>query len=113
MANYRFYIDTKSSIWTRSYRQVEASSEEEAKRLAKEIFKGDDGDGEYEVETLYDTQESISVEENMGFATEELYFDEGRNDILLMDNRPLDIIRDEKINKILQTTKWDITHSTD
>ena len=103
MKNYRFYIDTKSTIWTRSYRQVEAESEEEAKKIAKGIFKDDNGECEYEIETLYDTQESISVVENMGFATEELYFENGRKtkDELLADNRPIEFIRDEKITSIL------------
>lgn len=105
---YNFYIDNKATVWTRSYRRIEASSEEEAKELAKKLFKEElsgwvSGDGEYENETLTDTFESMSVEENGGCSTEELIWPGGLNkDIeVIMDNIPVEIKRDEKIEKLL------------
>lgn len=115
---YDFYIDTKHTVWMRSHHSIEASNEEEAKEIAKKIFKAGDGEGEIESETLSDTFESMSFDENGGCPTEELVWPgkvKGyrRDPEVLADNRPLSVVRDEKINKILQTTKWDITHSTD
>lgn len=103
MAKYSFYIDTKVTVWERSHRSIEANSEEEAKEIAKSIFKDDWGQNEIESETLYDTQESMSVEENNGYSTVELIWPLGDStkDTLIMDNRPIAVVRDEKIDKIL------------
>lgn len=117
MAKYSFYIDTKVTTWLRSYRSIEADSEKEAMEIAKGIFKDDTGQGEFELETLDDTQESISVEDNSGFATVELlwpgttpaekshdtgglYLTGGHS--LIMDNRPVEVVRNEKIDNILK-----------
>jgi len=111
MKKYSFYIDTKVTVWERSHRTIEAESEEEAMKMAKDIFKDDGGQNELEVETLYDTQESMSVSENGGFATCELIWPSdmgiGKSGIItgsdnvIMDNRPIAVVRDEKIDRIL------------
>lgn len=94
---YNFYIDTKFTVWERSHRVIEANSEEEAKEIAKNIFSEDWGQNEVESETIQETMESMSIEDNGGQATCELVWDNS----ILMDNRPLDIVRDEKIDEIL------------
>jgi hypothetical protein len=111
MKKYSFYIDTKVTVWERSHRTIEAESEEDAMKMAKDIFKDDWGQSELEVETLYDTQESMSVNDNGGFATSELIWPTntgvGKSGIIIgadnviMDNRPVAVVRDEKIDKIL------------
>lgn len=103
MKKYSFYIDNKVTVWERSHRTIEAESEEEAMKMAKDIFKDDWGQSELGMETLYDTQESMSVEENGGFATSELIWPIGDSikDTVLMDNRPIAVVRDEKIDRIL------------
>ncbi len=103
---YNFYIDTKFTVWERSHRSIEANSEEEAIEIAKGIFKDDGGQNEIELETLFDTQESMSVEENGGLSTVELIwpYDQRHNSnggTVIMDNRPIAVVRDEKIDKIL------------
>ena len=111
MKKYSFYIDNKVTVWERSHRTIEAESEEEAMKMAKDIFKDDWGQSEVEMETLYDTQESMSVEENGGFATSELIWPRNTgigksgiitgSDNIIMDNRPIAVVRDEKIDRIL------------
>lgn len=115
MAEYKFHIDSKMTVWSRSHRTISADSEKDAKKIAKETFtnyiNNDDGLNDYEtsIETLYDTQESMSVDENGGASTEELLW-EGvdyniLDTILLMDNRPVGVVRDEKLSKIFPDIK--------
>lgn len=104
---YNFYVDSKMTVWTRDSFQIEAESEEEAKILAKDKFNNDDYYDYAEQETLYDTMEPMYVEENDGQSTKELFFGTKGfgQDEMISDNRPIQIIRDEKIDKILDGDK--------
>lgn len=117
MKDYSFYIDTKHTVWMRAYHKIQATNEEEAKEIAKNIFKLGSGEGEVELETLSDTYESMSYEDN-GAPTEELVWPgrvKGykRDPEVIADNKPMDVTRDEKIDKILETSRWDITQTMD
>lgn len=87
MKTYRFYIDSKSTIWLRNHYEVYADNKKEALKYIKEEFNDptfEDQDGVstknklkginfYENEILYDTAESLEPEENDGCHTKELY----------------------------------------
>jgi len=90
METFNFYLDTKSTIWYRSNFEIEANSEEEAKEKAIQMIK-ENGEptNSYNWEQLDDTLEHLSVEDNQGDATEELFF-ANKNDIKIWSN-------DEKI----------------
>lgn len=103
MSKHNFYIDHKFTVWAREYHSIEAESVEDAIEKVKISFKEnvllDNSllDSSYEFETLLDTMESIGVEDNNGFATSELFF----NGELIIDNRPVEVVREETLNKIL------------
>jgi hypothetical protein len=77
MEKFEIYLDTKTTIWTRSSNVIEAESLEEATKIAIEKYESgnyfDDFDSGCEYEHLYESEEQMSVEENGGNATEELY----------------------------------------
>jgi hypothetical protein len=100
---FKFYIDSKMIVWQRSIREIEANSEAEAKEIAKRIFKDDHGQSELDSEIMEDTMESMDIGDNNGQSTCELMWptDNEYKYNIIMDNRPISIIRDEKINKIL------------
>ena len=75
MRTYKFYQDIKVSVWKRQYFEIEAASEQEAKRIAMK-FKDCDvsEDEEYtRTETMYETEEKMTVDENGGSDTIQLY----------------------------------------
>jgi hypothetical protein len=75
MKTFDFYLDTKVTTWMRTKFEIEANSEEEAKKLAIEFHnQGDTSSIGWD--EVMDTQEQMSVEENGGEPTEEL-FNEG------------------------------------
>ena len=75
MENYTFHQDVKCSLWVRQFFSIDAESLEEAKRKAIKFRSEDVSDyPEFEnSETLFETQENISVEDNDGQPTVELY----------------------------------------
>lgn len=86
MAQFDFHTDEKKTIWYRKYFTIEAETIEEAKAKAIEKHrKGDWIEGE-EYEQLTDTCEQLSVADNDGWPTEELYLD----DDILWDNSDRD-----------------------
>lgn len=89
METFEFYVDEKCTIWERRHFEVEAENEAEAKKKAIKLFQRDEYDDGGDVETLYDTMDYLSVSQNGGEATKELYtnFD---NDQLLTTNKNLD-----------------------
>jgi len=106
MKTYNFYIDSKHTVWIRAYHSIDANSEEEAKEMAKKIFRYSDRDSETHDEILSDTFESISFEENGNQPTEELIWPARfkgvrKEQYTLSDNTPLDFKRNEKIKDIL------------
>lgn len=73
METFNFYLDTKITTWMRTPFEIEANTLEEAKQKAIEFHKqGKTEDIAWEENP--DFQEFISVEENYGQPTEEIYY---------------------------------------
>jgi hypothetical protein len=74
MRAFDFFLDQKTTTWMRTRFSIEAFSREEAIEKAKKEY--------IELceqecwEEISDTQEIMSVEDNDGFSTEEVYIDE-------------------------------------
>jgi hypothetical protein len=86
MEKYKFYIDKKITVWVREFHQIEAASLEDATKKMTQSFHEDvcdSSDTFVEQETLYETMEYITTDENLGIATAELY-DESMN--IIADN---------------------------
>jgi len=72
METFDFYLDTKVTGWYRTPFEIEANSLEEAKQKAIEFVKS--GETTYiSWEQIDDTVETMSVKDNDGESTEELY----------------------------------------
>lgn len=83
MKNYKYYIDKKNTIWIREYYDIEAKNQKEADKIAKTIFKENEDFFEpSEYETLYDTTEEMSLADNGGFSTKELFRDKDNKMLL-------------------------------
>lgn len=68
MKSYGLFIDKKYTLWTRTHAIIEADSLEEA------VEKCKNGDYDYSwSEDLYGTAEVMTLEENGGEATVEIY----------------------------------------
>ncbi len=81
MKTYKYFLDNKITIWERTHFSIEAKTKKEALAKAKEFLKDENECPEdIWVETLYESSERMSVEENEGNATREL-FDEKGNEI--------------------------------
>jgi len=93
MAKFDFYIDQKTTMWERSHFSVVAATEDEAVEIMKRVFSTGDEDipegGFSECETLYDTIQYLSPEENDGDATKELWRDSPGKNEMIMDNTPV------------------------
>jgi hypothetical protein len=97
MKTFNFYLDTKITTWMRTDFEIEANSLEEAKLKAIE-FHNESNTSSIAWEENMDTQEPMSVEENGGEPTEEL-FDENGNCIWdNSENKTLSVI-DTLLNK--------------
>lgn len=72
METFDFYLDTKVTTWYRTPFEIEANSLEEAKQKAIEFIEKD-GHSDISWEQIDDTIQGMSVEENDGESTEELY----------------------------------------
>jgi hypothetical protein len=77
LTTFNFHLDTKVTSWYRTEFEIEANSLEEAKLKAIE-FHDESNTSSIAWEENMDTQEPMSVEENGGEPTEEL-FDENGN----------------------------------
>ena len=77
MGKFQFYQDIKCTVWERQYFEIEAQSEDEAKRMAVEYRNKDVSDHDVFVksEMLLDTMEYITPESNGGYETIQLYYD--------------------------------------
>ena len=92
MEKFNFYQDRKVTCWERTHFDVKAESYEEAVAIVKS-WQGEDvlcfEDEENIIitdgETLYDTSESLSVEENGGQPTIEVFADNGED---IINNKP-------------------------
>lgn len=76
LKTYSFYVDTKVTTWYRTHFEVEANSLEEANLKSIEFVKDDEHSG-ISWEHIDETIEAMSVEENDGQSTEELYDEKG------------------------------------
>jgi hypothetical protein len=74
METFDFYIDTKVTDWYRTNFEIEANTIEEAKELAIKFVK-DDEHGQIPWEQIDCTIEPMSVVDNGGQSTEELYYE--------------------------------------
>jgi hypothetical protein len=78
MAEFDFYLDQKHTIWYRNKFTIEANTLEEAK--AKVVGMCETNSDELpsdDWDLLYETVEALSVGDNGGEATEELYTHDG------------------------------------
>lgn len=92
MEAFRFYQDRKVTCWERTRFDVIAENYEEAVALIKSwqgedvlCFEDDENIIITDGETLYDTSESLSVEENGGQPTIEVFADNGED---IINNTP-------------------------
>lgn len=92
----KFYLDQKVTVWNRTSFEITAETEEEAREIAKqfinrggenEVAETDDERVDFiETETLYDTEEPMSVEENGNQPTLELYVESVSPDSMIANN---------------------------
>ena len=85
MKTFNFYEDEKVTIWNRTYFKVEAETQEEAnEKVLEAIENGDISDFKHTTSKyMYDTVEELSVDENYGNPTIEIY---NTNDKLIYHN---------------------------
>jgi hypothetical protein len=83
MKSFDFYLDTKVTTWYRTPFEIEASSLEEAKQKAIEFVKEDEHSS-ISWDQVDETIEVMSVDENGGESTEELYYESSKN--MVWDN---------------------------
>jgi hypothetical protein len=74
METFDFFLDQKITTWMRTRFSVEATSREEAIEKAKKEYEELCWDESWE--EIPDVQETMSVRDNAGFSTEEVYIDE-------------------------------------
>lgn len=92
MAQYDFYQDQKYTIWERTHFTIEARSQEEAVAKATSIIDSDiyfieeENVRVVDTELLFDTIEELSVDDNVGNATKEIYMVAPHQDKMLADN---------------------------
>ena len=86
METFKFFVDKKQTIWQREHHEIKAESREELIEKLKEITNrcGDDPNvfedelnSFQEQEMLFDTVKDCTVEENDGWATIEVYIEDG------------------------------------
>lgn len=82
METFDFYLDQKHTIWYRNKFTIEANSQEEANEKVKELYYKDELPND-EWDLLQDTLEGLSVGDNGGQATEELFTHSGD---MILDN---------------------------
>jgi hypothetical protein len=83
MEEFKFYLDEKKTIWYRGHFTIEAETVEEATKKAEMYIKDDTDGDDWDWEQLTDTTESLSLSDNDGYPTRELYNEEGE---LILDN---------------------------
>jgi hypothetical protein len=87
MAEFEFHIDQKHTIWYRNNFTIEAKTLEEAKAKVIEICNTNSSDLlSDDWETMFETAEQISPDENGGEPTEEVYVDD--TDVIVWTNKP-------------------------
>ena len=97
MPEFEFIIEQKETIWRKNFANIEADTEEEAIKKMREYVNDFRYDAVYDSEFIYETAEDMSYEENANQPTREIRY----NGSFLVDNTPVEIKRDKKINSIL------------
>ena len=88
MAEFEFHLDQKHTIWYRNNFVIEAKTLEEAKAKVIGICNTNSSDIlSDDWETLFETAEQISPDENGGEPTEELYI-AGATGEIIWTNKP-------------------------
>jgi hypothetical protein len=101
---YNFHVDQKVTTWMRTEFRVKAESEDEAIQTATLLHQ----EGEIDSlpwEKVYDTDEPMSLEENDGFSTIEMYNPEGK--IVYQNGTEEGSPLKDEIISILETLKKD------
>lgn len=80
METYSFFLDTKVTTWMRTEFDIEANTLDEAKKKAIEFHK-QGNTSSIGWEDIMDAQEIMSVEDNGGEPTEELFCNEDSTNI--------------------------------
>jgi hypothetical protein len=87
MAEFEFHLDQKHTIWYRNNFTIEAKTLEEAKAKVIEMCNTNSSDVlSDDWETMFETAEQISPDENGGEPTEEVYVD--NTDVIVWTNKP-------------------------
>ena len=88
MEQFYFNVERKITTWVRELHSIQAGTKEEAVEKMIAEFKENelDADTFCEQEHLYDTDTLLSIEENDGNATCELYFDGEGDREFIIDN---------------------------
>jgi hypothetical protein len=73
---FQFHLDQKVTTWMRTDFEIDAIDEEEANLKALELLKSGEI-SEMPWDEIMDTKETMSVEDNFGDPTEELYTSDG------------------------------------
>ena len=76
MAQFNFYLDQKVTTWMRTEFSVEGENLEIARQKAVDFVKGGNT-SELPWEEVMDTKEVMSLEENGGMSTEEIFEEDG------------------------------------
>jgi len=98
MGKYTFNIDQKETIWRRNTCSVEADSEEEAiGKMKLKAFDFEYDVGVYESTLILETEDDMTYEENGNQPTRDIFY----NNKWIMDNTPINVRREEKINTII------------
>jgi len=85
MAEFDFYLDQKHTIWYRNKFTIEAETQDEANEKVAELYKKNELPSD-DWDLLHDTVELLSVKDNGGEPTEELFTHDG---VLIINNKPL------------------------
>lgn len=73
---FNFYVDQKVTTWMRTHFDIEAETEDEARQKAVDFVKeGNTSDLPWE--EVMDTKELMSLEDNGGASTEEIFEEDG------------------------------------
>ena len=76
MAQFNFYLDQKVTTWMRTNFSVEGETLEIARQKAVDFVK-EGNTSELPWEEIMDTKEVMSLEENGGMSTEEIFEEDG------------------------------------
>ena len=85
MKTFDFYLDQKHTIWYRNKFTIEAETQDEANEKVAELYKKNELPSD-DWDLLHDTVELLSVKDNGGEPTEELFTYDG---VLIINNKPL------------------------